>query len=407
MADTLLAAGLRQALLLSLAVLLLQACRPLLRRLGAVPAYAAWSLVPAFLLAAALPIPGPGVLQVVAATPAAAAAGVGAARLAAWPAVPALPSGSASALLALWLAGTLAVAGVQVARQRRLIRQGERLPAGCSPALVGLIRPRVVLPEDFDQRFTAAERTLILAHEQVHRDRLDNLWSLLTAVLVALHWWNPLAWWAAGRMRADQELACDATVLAARPDCGPTYAQALLAAHDLRATLAPLASRWRSAHPLIERVAMLNRPIHHPRRRAAWVVAGVAAIAGLAWMGRALATTEAAGPPIKVSLLIAQQVDDRIHRQSLALAGPQRQPMRMAVAGGGGDGHPGLALEVTARQLDAQRVLIEAVLQEGVPLAVTARPRLVIHLGEPALVEQVDPATRRRTSVVFVPRLAD
>lgn len=84
-------------------------------------------------------------------------------------------------------------------------------------------------------------------------------------------------------MHADQELACDATVLAGRPGAAATYARALLAAHGLNALGAPLASRWGSAHPLVERIAMLNRPTPLTRRRAAWLGAALLGISGAAY----------------------------------------------------------------------------------------------------------------------------
>ena len=260
MIETVFAAGLQQTLILSLAVVMLRVARPLLLRQGAGLTYAAWSLVPVLMLTSALPRPGVEPLRI-------ALTAVGGPAAAGLVAVPVPPSHSAAPWLALWLAGTLAVLGVQGWRQWSLARLGQRLPAGSSPALVGLLNPRIVLPIDFEQRFTPAERELILAHEVVHRERLDNLWNLLAALLVALHWWNPLAWLGARRMQADQELACDSAVLASRPDCGPTYAKALLAAHHLQPHTAPLVSRWASAHPLVERIAMLSHPVHASRRR--------------------------------------------------------------------------------------------------------------------------------------------
>ncbi|MEF3019349.1 M56 family metallopeptidase, partial [Pseudomonas aeruginosa] len=80
------------------------------------------------------------------------------------------------------------------------------------------------------------------------------------AGLLCLQWFNPLAWWAWGRMRGDQELACDAAVLIAEASPAPlaAYAEAMLAAHP--AGLQPaLASGWAARHPLVERVRMLSR----------------------------------------------------------------------------------------------------------------------------------------------------
>ncbi|MDR7331313.1 M56 family metallopeptidase [Roseateles asaccharophilus] len=257
---------LRLALLFSAAVVLVALLRPLLlKRLGAGAAYAAWLLVPALLLTPALPRPQPvqeplpRVMQAV--------------GLPLPPALPALDTtpaapGHGAPWLALWLSGTALSLALQCRRQWRLQRLGARLPAGHSPALVGVIRPRLRLPVDFEQRFSPVERTLILQHVDVHRRRGDNAWNLLAGLLLALQWFNPLAHWAWRRLRADQELACDAAVLATQPQATPDYTRALLLAHGLHAHAAPLASHWRSTHPLVERIAMLKHPrISTPRRR--------------------------------------------------------------------------------------------------------------------------------------------
>lgn len=277
MADAALNTLVQQALLLSLAIALLWALRPLLKRLGAGAVYAAWLLVPALLLTPALPRPAQEPLRLVMQ-----AAGGGNAPVA-MPALPTPTTGHAAPWLALWLVGVALVVVVQARRQWRLARLGERLPAGSSPALVGLLRPRIALPLDFKTRFNTVERELVIAHEQVHRQRLDNFWNLLACAITALHWWNPLAWWAARRMHADQELACDATVLASRPDARADYTRALLAAHDLRNLGAPLASRWGTTHPLVERIAMLSRPKPLTRRRAALLSIPLLCISGAAY----------------------------------------------------------------------------------------------------------------------------
>lgn len=273
MADGLLGALLRQAALLSVGVALLWVLRPLLRRHGAGLIYAAWLLVPLMLLTPALPRPAQEPVRLV--------------LQAALGAVPtAEPVAAAPAatlrepLLWLWLGGAALAFGVQAWRQWRLARLGTVLPAGSSPALVGLLRPRVALPADFQARFSPAEQALVLAHEQVHLERLDNLWNLVGTALAALHWWNPLAWWALRRMRADQELACDAAVLRRRPEARAAYTQALLAAHGLRAPAAPLASRWGSVHPIVERIAMLNSPDLPTRRKGAALAALLLGLAG-------------------------------------------------------------------------------------------------------------------------------
>ncbi|MBV8034474.1 M56 family metallopeptidase [Roseateles sp.] len=284
MADALLSALLRQALLLSLGIALLAVARPMLNRAGPAVTYAAWLLIPLLLVTAALPRPAQEPVRLM----------LQAAELSSTAATSPMPA-AAAALgsdwpqigMLLWLAGTALTLLAQWRRQRKLEGQGTCLPAGSSPALVGLLRPRIVLPTDFEQRFTPAQQRLVLAHEQMHLQRLDNLWSLLATLIVALHWWNPLAWWALRRLRADQELACDAAVLAREPEARGVYAQALLAAHDLNDHAAPLASRWITIHPLVERISMLNRPRPMTRRHAALLAAGLLLTSTLAWAAQA------------------------------------------------------------------------------------------------------------------------
>lgn len=304
MSERVLVVLLQQALLLSVGVLLVAALRPLLlKRLGAGSAYAAWLLVPALLLTPLLPRPTQEPLRVV-------LQATGTADTAAVAALPAPPPGQTAPWLALWLAGAALVAATQAWRQWRLARLGPQLPAGSSPALVGLLRPRVALPVDFEQRFPPAERALILAHEQVHRARGDNAWNLLACTLTACHWWNPLAWWAARRMQADQELACDAAVLAGRPDALPDYTRALLAAHDLNTHGAPLASRWGSTHPLVERIEMLNRSQPLNRRRLAALGATLLLVAGVAYGVQTEVPAAAAAAPhieLEVEMLLIPQ----------------------------------------------------------------------------------------------------
>ena len=87
-----------------------------------------------------------------------------------------------------------------------------------SPLLFGFFRPRVLVPEDLVRQIPAEQLRYIFLHELAHLKRHDILIGWLLAFLQALHWFNPLVWWAFSRMRFDRELACDASVLARVPD---------------------------------------------------------------------------------------------------------------------------------------------------------------------------------------------
>ena len=81
-----------------------------------------------------------------------------------------------------------------------------------SPALFGVIRPRLLLPMGLSARLTSQELRHVFLHELAHLKRHDVALGWAAALLLSLHWFNPFVWWAAWRMRADRELACDALV---------------------------------------------------------------------------------------------------------------------------------------------------------------------------------------------------
>jgi beta-lactamase regulating signal transducer with metallopeptidase domain len=393
---------LRQAALLSVAVLLLAAVRPwLLKHLGAGLAYAAWLLVPLLLLTPALPRPAHEPLHVWLEPTLPASA----------PTLPVMPQAAAGQawpawLLGLWLAGALAVAGVQVRRQWRL--PGQVLPAGSSPALVGLLRPRVLLPADFTARFGPAQQALILAHEAVHEARGDNAWRLLACALCSLHWWNPIAWWGARLMQADQELACDAAVLARNPGKLQTYSEALLAAHGLNAPDAPLASRWGSTHPLIERLAMLERS-HSSARLGLIALASLqltlASVAYATQPDQAL-NTSGTEQRIRLDLVMAVQDGKWTRRTAVALVGKDGEPLRVAMKPS--EREPALQaiqLDITPHATGGGNLRIEAkVLRQG-DSALLLYSEFSGPSGKPALMEKVQPELGERASVFVVGHL--
>ncbi|GAB2662045.1 TonB family protein [Arenimonas aestuarii] len=287
--------------------------RPLVRRsFGAAAAYGLWALVPASLVAVLLPAAAEPVLPALVrmapmAMPGAAGPGT---AVAADP----LPW-----LSWLWAAGALGVLAWLLGQQRRFLAglgPVSRRPDGLHqclatrglPAVVGL-RPRIVLPGDFDQRYDPLERELVLAHETEHLRRGDLPACLLAAVLRVLFWFNPLVHFAAARFRNDQELACDAAVLRRYPGQRRRYGDAMLKTRLADQPL-PLGCHWSGFHPLKERLAMLKNPLPSRRRRFAGLalvsLLGLAA-AAVAWAAQPGTSVELA--PGKVRLDISAKVD--------------------------------------------------------------------------------------------------
>lgn len=92
---------------------------------------------------------------------------------------------------------------------------------------------RVLVPSTLPGSLKRGEMRLIIAHELAHVRRRDHLVRWLEWLACTAFWWNPIAWWARGRLRAAGEVCCDALVVRAL-DCPPrVYAQALLRAIDL------------------------------------------------------------------------------------------------------------------------------------------------------------------------------
>lgn len=197
-------------------------------------------------------------------------------------------------LLAVWLGGALLWFAWQMIRYRafldRAMRDARPLTRECGidvllsdqvdgPVAAGIVRRRIFLPADFMQRYTPEERRLALVHEAAHHDRLDLPANLVGLAVLALHWWNPLAHRAYRAFRSDQELACDATVLAgAQAGDRLAYGRAVLKSASAR--MPGVACALSHKAQLKERIVMMARkPIGASRLVMGGMVA-VAAIGG-------------------------------------------------------------------------------------------------------------------------------
>jgi bla regulator protein BlaR1 len=151
--------------------------------------------------------------------------------------------------------------------------------AGC-PALLGVLRPKIILPVDFESRYTRMERLLIFSHERAHLRRGDTLWNAFVALMRCFFWFNPLVHLASTCFRVDQELACDAAVLGDFPRARRAYANAMLKTEMLDVAL-PVGCSWQSADHLKERLKMVKKAVPSRRRRTYGRVCVVVASLGV------------------------------------------------------------------------------------------------------------------------------
>ncbi|HQX52532.1 MAG TPA: M56 family metallopeptidase, partial [Planctomycetaceae bacterium] len=80
------------------------------------------------------------------------------------------------------------------------------------PVVWGIFRPRLMLPLAA-QSWSDEQLRSVLLHELAHIKRRDVLGQLLAQFACALHWFNPLVWFAAWRLHVERERACDDLVL--------------------------------------------------------------------------------------------------------------------------------------------------------------------------------------------------
>lgn len=121
---------------------------------------------------------------------------------------------SGAALLGLWFLfcnlryGRQLRAGVLRAIAPKEGRPAVRLTrTALSPCLFGLFPPVIYVTMDCAQDEQLLHHCA--EHEYTHYLHRDHIWAVLRGVCLALHWFNPLVWWAAALSRTDAELFCD------------------------------------------------------------------------------------------------------------------------------------------------------------------------------------------------------
>lgn len=362
-------------------VLLLR--RPLRRGFGAGAAYALWALVPAALIAVLLPaapasmpmaLPVQAMIQAqsTAAAPQAATIAPSTLLLIVWIA------GASLALLALAWQQRRFVRALGVLRVRADgLRQAEAVIG--LPAAIGLLRPIIVVPADFEDRYSAQQQVLMRAHEREHIRRGDLALNALVALLRCAYWFNPLLHYAASHFRHDQELSCDQRVIRRYPQARRAYGEAMLKTL-LASRPAPLGCHWGYSHPLKERIEMLKHANPSSKRwiaGAALVALLAAATGATAWSAQPKRQASAALPDGHVMLKFEVRVDGGEPSTFRVL---ERYGESFGVSGDEAGSKWSLEGKVSPVGQDSS-LLVATLQRDG---KVIGQPRLQVRNGEPA-----------------------
>lgn len=133
---------------------------------------------------------------------------------------------------------------------------------------------RIVVPIGLWSELSSDERAAVLHHELSHLRRGDLWKSMLARLIMALHWFNPLAWISARRFDESAEWACDALMASERPARVTQLANALLAATTARDG-SPILAMSATGGPLFQRI----------RRLVSWDHRGDSVMQRLVWGG--------------------------------------------------------------------------------------------------------------------------
>lgn len=185
---------------------------------------------------------------------------------------------------------------LRAARVDRTVAQGRvrviETDAVHGPLAFGVLRKYVAFPCDFSERYDEQERALALAHELGHHVRGDLIANWVALVVLAIHWFNPVAWRAFRAFRADQEMACDALVLAGRAQAlRHAYGRAIVKSAHGGAVSA--ACHLHTINEVKGRLRMLSKTHKNSPTRLAAGLIGTGAI-GLAALGLTASGTQAA-----------------------------------------------------------------------------------------------------------------
>jgi bla regulator protein BlaR1 len=189
---------------------------------------------------------------------------------------------SAAMLLALIVSGIQLYVRKRKWHREMVVGASVLVTGDVGPAVVGLLRPRIVVPRWVTMALPS-HQAAVIAHEQSHLDARDpQLFTFALALLVFMPWNLPL-WWQLRRLRYAIEIDCDARVLKGGVDPA-NYGETLIAVGERQsAYVGAVAAMSESKSFLEERIEhMIRKPVRWRRLGAATLASFAIAVTALA-----------------------------------------------------------------------------------------------------------------------------
>lgn len=188
-----------------------------------------------------------------------------------------------------------------------------RLPG---PAVIGVLRPTVVLPAAMVESWSDDELEPILLHELAHIRRNDLLVNLIQILLQAMYFFHPVVWYVNARIRHEREMVCDDLAVLHSGGRQQRYGRSMLRVIEETKTTAP--ALWASGAGIMERHSALSGRIlrmtantyraYRPLNRLS--LAGLVVLAALGIAMASEHAAQAAAPIDKAKAELMGRVED-------------------------------------------------------------------------------------------------
>ena len=194
-----------------------------------------------------------------------------------------------------------------------------------APAVIGWLRPVVLLPVTALTGLSEDQLRAVVAHELAHIQRLDYVVNFLQALVEALLFYHPAVWWLGKRIRTERERCCDEIAISLYGN-RLEYARALGLMGEWRR--APLLAMAANRGPLSERIlCVLGRESSVYKLRPMGFAAGFLFLMAILSVSRVMSVGVWPLHPLKAGAL-AQAL---VSRDALPVAEVKARVMRVTL----------------------------------------------------------------------------